>query len=1041
MGDRGAGDHFVKRSRPRRKAIRLPTTLFLYLVFAAEVLAQDSVDVTFRYTVAGKLAVSVPGEFNGWNTSSAPMTNVSGDLWVRTVRLRLGGNPNPPSYGVPGAWQYKFWYNGASPWPNDPLNHHQNASDNGNSFLYIKDPTIYQLLPNQRTGTQSTSTPTISAYIFPRVGGSVDTSALGLTIDGVPHTGIGTLYNPTTQQLVFTPSAPLANGDHTVILRAGATSDTVQFATRAGFVQITTRGDFATVNPVRTIRGLVQDSAATPVLVVRNGTDTTRVQATAGRWTAADTLSEGLNQFVALVDSAGVRVSSSPVSLTYLVSRAPRAEVSAALLGSSVMLNASASTDPQGLPIAGYEWLDDPATPLGLVGKNGSSVAVALPSTPGEYYFGLIVRDQESLADTIRSSFILTPEGAVVNPTTAMNPAWARKARVYFLFPKAASQEGTLNGAAQRLSYIRDMGFSVIWLMPVMRNAYPINTGTGPGYNIVDFSTVAPEYGTNQDFRNFVTQAHALGIKVILDITTNHSSRSHPWAIDARTYGEDSPYWSWYEHTIIPHNTNGLGQSTDAYGFTYYSGFSDQLLNLNWTDPDLRREMITMLAYWIKEYGVDGYRFDVYWGPHRRYGEIAMGMPVRAALKRIRPDILLLGEDDGTGSGTETIYADYVYQGVNGGLDAAYDFKLYFNQIRSFANTEGAVNALHAEIDNAGFFPGEHALYMRFMESQDEDRIVYFYSGVFQIDAPTTFRKTMPLATVLFTAPGFPMLWNGQEVGWGYGITGSKEARARSVIDWNYQGRGVLAPHYQKLATLRGAFPAFTEPKRDTNGDGRVDAGDASIFTRIPTGNPLVYGFVRPYKGQNGVTVVNVSGTDQSAVLDMSTSAGLRFPEDLKPGSPVYVNDLLSGEGSLTTLGALASVPVTMPAYGSKVFSVSLTNDSLKITNPITSVETTGSTPEQFMVYPNYPNPFNPSTVISFDLSARGRVTVTIHDILGREVARLLDGEREAGVHRIVWDARGEVSGAAASGIYIVRVTVTSASSTHAASRAMILLK
>jgi hypothetical protein len=105
---------------------------------------------------------------------------------------------------------------------------------------------------------------------------------------------------------------------------------------------------------------------------------------------------------------------------------------------------------------------------------------------------------------------------------------------------------------------------------------------------------------------------------------------------------------------------------------------------------------------------------------------------------------------------------------------------------------------------------------MRFMESQDEDRIVYFYSGVFQIDALTTFQKTMPLATVLFTAPGFPMLWNGQEVGWGYGITGSKEARARSVIDWSYQGRGILAPHYQKLATLRGTFPAFTEPKRDT---------------------------------------------------------------------------------------------------------------------------------------------------------------------------------------------------------------------------------
>ena len=182
--------------------------------------------------------------------------------------------------------------------------------------------------------------------------------------------------------------------------------------------------------------------------------------------------------------------------------------------------------------------------------------------------------------------------------------------------------------------------------------------------------------------------------------------------MDARAFGEDAPSWPWYEHTIISHNTNGLGQSYDADGFTYYSGFSEQLLNLNWSDADLRREMIRMLSYWVKEFDVVGYRFDVYWGPHRRYGEAAMGNPVRTALKRIKPDILLLAEDDGTGSGTEVIYADNVIGDVHGGVDAAYDFKLYFDQIRAFGWTANSINALHAAIDNSGFFPGEHALYM-----------------------------------------------------------------------------------------------------------------------------------------------------------------------------------------------------------------------------------------------------------------------------------------------------------------------------------------
>ena len=158
------------------------------------------------------------------------------------------------------------------------------------------------------------------------------------------------------------------------------------------------------------------------------------------------------------------------------------------------------------------------------------------------------------------------PNETVVTPTIASNPAWAAQGRIYFMFPKGVSQQGTLAAAATHLQRVKDLGFSVIWLMPVMKNASPINNGTGPGYNITDFYAVAPEYGSNEDFRAFMTQAHALGLKVILDITPNHSSRSHPWAVDARAFGEDSPYWSWYEHTMIPHNTNGLGSRTMRTG-------------------------------------------------------------------------------------------------------------------------------------------------------------------------------------------------------------------------------------------------------------------------------------------------------------------------------------------------------------------------------------------------------------------------------------------------------------------------------------------
>jgi glycosidase len=750
---------------------------------------------------------------------------------------------------------------------------------------------------------------------------------------------------------------------------------------------------------------------------------------------------------VLVVDSAGTKIVSSPVVVTLVVSHAPFARATAGLSGSSIVLSAAGSTDPDGPPPVTFLWHDDPAMPLGVEGMSGVSATIPLPTQTGEYYYSLVAIDQQGHADTTRSYVVVNEDGTVTNPGYADNPEWARKARVYFLFPKAASQEGNLQGARQRLATIRDLGFNVIWLMPVMKNASPINTGSGPGYNITDFYNIAPEYGSNQDMKDFVQQAHSYGIKVILDITPNHSSRSHPWAVEARTYGQDSRYWSWYEHNLIPHNTNGLGQSLDAYGFAYYSGFSDQLLDLNWADVDLRAEMIRMFKYWVLEFGADGFRFDVYWGPHRRYGEAAMGYPVRTALKHVKPDILLLAEDDGTGGGTESIYADYTDLGVSGGVDAAYDFKLYFNQIRPFAFVPGSIPNLHSEILNGGFYPGPHALYMRFMESQDEDRIVYFFSSGFAVDALTTFQRTMPMASVLFTAPGFPMIWNGQEVGWGYGIQGSKDARARSIINWNYQGRALLSPHYQRLATLRGAFPAFTKHKLDTDGNGIVNGDDEPDFVQVTSANPIVYAFTRPYLDQNGLTVVNFSGAEQTTTLNVSGVGTLKFQEDVNNHTLLYANELLSNSVQTVTLPGLTSFQVTLPAYGSAVYTLSLTRDTLKVANPIQAVADNNVAPTSFELGQNYPNPFNPSTTIRYSLPKEGLgtekeglgtkgVRLAVYDILGREVAVLVNEKKEPGSYVATWNATG-----VASGVYFYRLQVTGGETPFVETKKMVVLR
>ncbi len=227
-------------------------SLFLVLLGSA-LLAQDQVDVTFRYSAPSNPAIFVVGEFNSWTITATPMDFQGNNLWTKTVRLAVGGYPNPPANGVPGAWQYKFFYAGASPWPNDPLNHNENSKDNSNTFIYTKDVTIYHFLPNQKQAIIKTNTPIISAYIFPKIGASVDTSSIKITINGIEYSNLGKYYDEAKKFLAFPAPVSLVNGKHFVSLFVKASSgvsnvDSVNFIVQAGFIQITSQGNFPTRN-------------------------------------------------------------------------------------------------------------------------------------------------------------------------------------------------------------------------------------------------------------------------------------------------------------------------------------------------------------------------------------------------------------------------------------------------------------------------------------------------------------------------------------------------------------------------------------------------------------------------------------------------------------------------------------------------------------------------------------------------------------------------------------------------------------------------
>ncbi len=986
------------------------------VLLAAPSRAQDSTDVTFRYTNPSASGVNLVGDFEGWSNTNAAyaMTEGLGGVWTKTTRLAVGGNPTGTLHGT---WQYKFFPAGTTgSWPADPLNPHVNAADNGNSYIVAKDPVIYLLLPNQLQPVVTTATPTLTAYVFPKVGSSVDTSSIRFIVDGTTIAGIGASFDPVARKVSYTLTSPLANGAHTLIIIAssaagGTNSDTATFHTASGYVQITNPGGYATRTTQRTLYGVVQGTTVTQVTIVRNATDSTTAAVASGKFSAVVPLAEGLNTFRALADSSGTTVSSSPVSFTRIVNHIPNALITFNDHG-SIDLQATGSTSPDTGRTLHYAWGEDPSNPAAIGGINGNTsavVTVARPSVQGEYYFSLVATDTSGNSDTTRNYFTLGPTPPIGIATTASVPRWVREGRMYTMFFKMHTAAGTINAALPDLNRIAALGYNILWILPVMKNRDPINNGPGPGYQIVDFYTVAPEYGTNQDMKNFIAQAHALGMKVILDITPNHTSSSHPFVLDARTYGTASQYWTYYQHQFL--GTGNLTQAMTSDGFVYYNGFSDALLNYNWADVDARAYMIDVYKFWVRSIGADGFRFDVYWGPHSRAnggtgGEGEMGVPVRAALKHIRPDIAILGETAGTGTGTEVNYAD---QG--GGLDEAYDWNLMGTVEATSLWTVDAglrVNSLDASLRNGatgpgmGYVPGQNSYFLRFLENQDQDRIAYLYSSGAP-DAATARARTMPVATAVNLAVGMPEVYAGQEVGRGPGIA-DFDVRRRGVVDFTDPAGLILMPHYQKLAQIKKQYPCFS----------------TQTMVRVGADVAGVYAYSRPYPGVNGLVVANVDGTPHTANVILFSVANPAQFVGLSDGTSYVATDLYNSNATQPVMftGGVDTLKVTLPAYGSAVYVIDNVPHTL-VLPPLTGIADRGiaAVPREYGLGQNYPNPFNPATTIAYEIRSSGTVTLRVYDVLGRVVATLVDGFQPAGTYTKTFDASR-----LSSGVYFYRL-------------------
>lgn len=197
---------------------------------------------------------------------------------------------------------------------------------------------------------------------------------------------------------------------------------------------------------------------------------------------------------------------------------------------------------------------------------------------------------------------------------------WWKEGVVYQIYPRSFQDSnndgmGDLNGITQRLDYIKSLGVNIIWLNPIYASPNDDN-----GYDISDYQSVHPDFGSMEDFDKLLKKAHDLGLKIIMDLVINHCSDEHFWFQEARKSRENPyrDYFHWwpaengepparYSYFDVNNNAWQYEAATNSYYLHY---FSVKQPDLNWENPRLRSEIYQMMHWWFNK-GIDGFRMDV----------------------------------------------------------------------------------------------------------------------------------------------------------------------------------------------------------------------------------------------------------------------------------------------------------------------------------------------------------------------------------------------------------------------------------------------
>jgi len=547
----------------------------------------------------------------------------------------------------------------------------------------------------------------------------------------------------------------------------------------------------------------------------------------------------------------------------------------------------------------------------------------------------------------------------VMNVTSPLGSAtvddglWYKDAVIYQLHVKAFADSnndgiGDFAGLTEKLDYLQELGVTVLWLLPF----YP-SPGRDDGYDIADYGAINPDFGTMKDFRRFITEAKRRGLRVITELVVNHTSDQHDWFKRARRSPPDSSARNWYVWSdtdqkylgtrIIFTDTEKSNWTWDPEAGAYYwHRFFSHQPDLNFDNPRVVRAVVQVMKRWL-DTGVDGFRLDAIPYLCEREGTSNENLPeTHAVIKRLRAELDAYAKDKVLLAEANQWPEDVQhYFGDGDECHMAYHFPLMPRIYMAIAQEDRfpVTDILRQTPDIppncqwALFLRNHDELTLEMVTDVERDYLWSTYAndprarinlGIRRRLAPlmdNDRRKIELMNSLLFSFPGTPVIYYGDEIGMGDNIYLGDRNGVRTPMQWTPDRNGgfsradparlyappIMDPVYgyevvnveaqsRSLSSLLSWTKRMIAVRKSSHAFGR------GTITFVRPANRSVIAYVRQYKDEAILCVANLSRSAQATELDLSHWKE-RVPQEML------------GRTNFPAIGELPYL-ITLPPYG-----------------------------------------------------------------------------------------------------------------------------